>query len=171
MGNGNSLHNELIHTPLIIKFPSSSNLPKGLIIDKNVASIDIFPTIGEVCKLNHDHMMLGTSLVGLIEGKDNSFDERVIFRELNYPRSVEAIYKKYKLIVSHSKNRKKWIYELYNLNIDKAETRNIYDQNPQIASFLNDQIAQYKDQCDTVLKIDIDSNADIQQLKAIGYIK
>ncbi len=111
-GHSNSLYNELIETPLIIKFPASN--PSGL-VETRVNSIDIPPTIAETAgaagKIPPDFHR-GTSLTAPF-GPDSPLNRRAyFFSELaHYSSPVSVVMKSvqndhYKLVVTMQRGGK-----------------------------------------------------------------
>lgn len=62
------LYEEYLHVPLLIKFKDSQY--KGKCIDKNVETIDVFPTLLEYLGIQLKHRLDGRSLLDLIKGKE-----------------------------------------------------------------------------------------------------
>ena len=64
------LYEEYIHVPLIFKFIDSQF--GGRVLEKNVETIDVFPTLMEVLGIKRKHKVSGKSLMRLIKnGKEN----------------------------------------------------------------------------------------------------
>jgi arylsulfatase A-like enzyme len=76
--HGHSLYDELVHVPLIIRYPKG--LPQGRTVNKLVRLIDIYPTIMELAGLQLPEGLEGLSLLPLIRGQENN-KERVAFME------------------------------------------------------------------------------------------
>jgi arylsulfatase A-like enzyme len=68
-GHGQSLYNELIRVPLIIKFPSSKQ--EGQKIDSYARLIDVLPTVLEELRISYSASRFdGRSLLPLLDGKE-----------------------------------------------------------------------------------------------------
>ena len=174
------LFDELIHVPLIM---AGAGLQKGLEINEMVGSIDIFPTICKILKINEvNEMQDGVSLTPLIEGKE--FQERVIYSEtsLNLKNKDEGGYgirtSKYKYFKSASKNNKK--IHLYDLENDPLEEENLAVKEKKIVKKMenileelrknmpheNELQSNFKEQSMTAEEIKDVEN----ELKKLGYI-
>jgi len=66
-GHGHSLYNELLHVPLIVRYPAV--LPMGKRIDEVVRSVDVMPTILELGDVPAPAGLVGRSLVPLMQGE------------------------------------------------------------------------------------------------------
>lgn len=65
---GGTLHDEIIHVPLIISFPD--HLPEGLVIEEQVRGVDIMPTIFDVLGLPPEKYFQGESLVPMMKAPE-----------------------------------------------------------------------------------------------------
>ncbi len=142
--HGFSLYDELIHVPLIIYIPYSEQkrfIDKKIIVDEQVRTIDIMPTILDVVGINLDldikNQMKGTSLVPLVTGQHLNLDA---ISETDY---IYRIFKRslrksdgWKFIYSLDTDEK----ELYNLNEDPEEKNNLIDKEPRMAYELEQEL-------------------------------
>lgn len=108
---GNSLYNELVKIPLVIKAP---NMKNG-VLKKNISIIDIAPTILDLLGIKKPVEFDGVSIRETIEIP--------LYLELNSKEAI--IYDNWKLIADD----KTKTLELYNLSRDPFESNNILDQN------------------------------------------
>jgi len=187
--HGQSIYEEGIKIPLIIKFPYFDY--KGKKIKKIARITDIMPTILDFLKINSSSDRLdGKSLLPLIEGKEK--DERTFFcdfasREFNVgPTLIATNRGNFKLILNKKitspyikktvESFKGMMIELYDLEKDPKETKNLA------------QNIKYKDLCAQLLKrieieykkiekfktekekVTLDSDLK-ERLRALGYIK
>lgn len=136
--HGFSLYDELIHVPLIIKLPKQK---AGKLIKDQVSSIDVMPTILDLLDVKLPEkvkkQLRGESLVPGLKGRDVAKDVffETDYRQYTYKRGIQTK-DGWKLIYTlENKNR-----ELYNLNKDPGETRNLVDQEPRIAYELEQRI-------------------------------
>ena len=130
--HGQSLYNELIKIPLIVKLPDNKDAGKK--IKENVSLIDIYPTLIKLFKIKKPEQLQGKNLL-------NPIPNRIIESYL-YPDSIRnnvgriALIKgNKKLIYSKElseKQKKYFIYppkykklELYNIYTDPQEKHNI----------------------------------------------
>jgi arylsulfatase A-like enzyme len=127
--HGHSLYDELIHVPLIIILPQ---IKDQHIIDSQVRSIDIMPTIFDLLGLKISstihNQTEGVSLKPLMEGKKL---ELIILPETDYRYAVKQRAVRtpdgWKTIFNLMTNKK----ELYNIKSDPGEKNNLMETNPK----------------------------------------
>lgn len=68
-----TLHDEMIRVPLIISYPYG--LSRGLVVSAQVEGIDLMPTLLDVLKIEPPASVQGRSLLPLIQGRRQSFNE------------------------------------------------------------------------------------------------
>jgi len=148
-----------IHVPLIIRYPDL--FPRGKKINDIVQTLDIFPTILDLLSINNIDVWRqnqGISLIKIIEDKEKRFFalsehqkpllsfERMLRIDPNYDfriwnRWIKAlIIDKYKYIWS-SDGRD----ELYNLEKDPLEQRNLIDNMPEKYKDMRDRLSYVLD--------------------------
>ncbi len=134
--HGFSLYEELIQVPLIIKLPQ-----KKAGSTKNLArTIDIMPTILDILKVQTQqtkNQIQGVSLLPLIEGEEIKLDG---FSETDYllqtfKRAITA-HDGWKFIISLDTDER----ELYDLNRDPNEQKNVIEQNGKTAYELEQKL-------------------------------
>lgn len=176
IGHSFWLYNELLHIPLIVKYPYGKD--KGIIINKKVQNIDIFAEIMNV---------VGLKAPFCVQGQPFSKVNHAIISEvetpppgaLKYPdtynRSLISIFSKkhnfFKLI--HSSDGRN---ELFNLSNDPKEVTNISDYQKEkditaeIMNYLKilDDLKRYIN-IEEMKKRKLDK-ATIERLRALGYI-
>ena len=132
--HGFTLYDELIHVPLIIKLPKQTT---GKVISERIGSIDVMPTILDLLDVrvpaNAEKQIRGTSLATVMKGERTS---RNVFSETNYrdytfKRSIITP-AGWKLIYTLEDNSR----ELYNLEDDPGETKNLANGKSTIADEL-----------------------------------
>jgi arylsulfatase A-like enzyme len=176
------LYDTLIHVPLLMSCPAL--LPRGRRISEMVSLVDVLPTILELLDLEKEAPAVeGTSLVPFSGGKYH--DE--VFAEFGKPQSMikrlEAEFsghdfspfdrglqcvrtEDYKLIASTEGTE-----ELYDLNSDPAESRNLVAERPDIAAALRSRLSRLqagKDMTFTNPQVAEDESV-IKALRALGY--
>ncbi len=135
MDHGFSLYDELIHVPLVIKLPGRSD---GKVIKDQVSSIDLMPTILDLLDVEMPKKQLrGVSLVSGLKG--NSIAKDVFFetdyRQYTYKRGIQTK-DGWKLVYTlENKSR-----ELYNLNKDPGELKNLVELEPRRAYELEQKL-------------------------------
>jgi arylsulfatase A-like enzyme len=134
-GHANTLYDELLRVPLIIKFPGKAF--RGRRFTGQVRLVDIMPTILQYLKLKIPRYTDGISLMPILEGRVGhgpvfSFSKTNI---MNAVRSEE-----WKLISYDSSWGKD---ELYNLKIDPGELDNLALQETGIVKRFKEELVKF----------------------------
>jgi arylsulfatase A-like enzyme len=139
---GGTLHDEIIHVPLIISLPGI--LPEGKIIDKQVRGIDLMPTIFDILNIQNYPYFAGKSILPIIKNtKEN--DDRIAYatssfrgyQELDPNRIKERLFsirtKDWKLL-RHTYEGSLDVEKLYKLSDDPKEQNDLSstDENQKI---------------------------------------
>lgn len=165
MEHGVFLYNSTIHVPLIIKFPDSKF--KGKRIKYPASLIDIYPTILDLYGISSSSSS-GYSLLKIIKN-DPEIKERGIYSETFYPRYHfgwselrSLIYKNFKLIKAPKP-------ELYDIEKDKNEGKNLIEEGEEIASFLGSKLSYFltKEAPSRMGEIDPET---AEKLHSLGYV-
>ncbi len=128
--HGLFLYDSTLHVPLIVKLPRDAQ--HGLVIDSQVRTTDILPTILSLNNIPLPQELSGTSLLPVIKGEEKSGHD--LFGETDYPlrwgwaplRALRA--DNTKLIEAPRP-------ELYHLDSDPRELKNVYaDDGGQVAA-------------------------------------
>ena len=148
------LYQEQIRVPLVVRLPGG---PRGVTVSDLVRSIDIFPTILEAVEVTPQHRVEGRSLRGLMENQPepprlayadqiNEFDLNATMatarqrRDPALPRD-DLLYcmmdRTWKLIYRPTDPDRS---ELYNLETDPQELRNLYHETPDQAQRLLNEL-------------------------------
>lgn len=123
LDHGFTLYDEQIHVPLIVRLPGAKTSKR---IDDRVSSIDVMPTLLDLLDVrvpkDAQEQLRGTSLVPAMNGEKANRDifSETDYREYTYKRSIITP-DGWKLIYTlENKTR-----ELYDLNADPGETKNL----------------------------------------------
>lgn len=168
-GHGQGLYNELIHIPLIIRYPKAFQPGR---IKTPVMSVDVVPTMLEMASAPPKATAAGKSLVPLAKGETVPRNPQA-FSELIYrfgaTRSV--VDDKYKLI--HKQQDERVATEMYDLATDYPEQKNLAQQDTAEAGKLQTQMADTLKWADehkaTAAEAKIDDEMG-KRLKALGYL-
>ena len=148
-GHGRDLYDELVHIPLIIAGPGL----KSSVISQQTSNLDLAPTILDILKVEKPKAFLGNSLLPLINGNETKAGNSAAISEADTVTGIARIRPRIKpqLDTNHrmtSLRTGKWKYiytagrqdELYDLEDDPKETKNIIDIKPEVAAELRDRI-------------------------------
>jgi len=134
-----------VRVPFYIRYPSSFERNKD--IETMAAHIDILPTIAQICdvELPKERIIDGKSLLPLIMGKEVNWVNRSLFfywtRRYPEPYYNMALRKgSYKLVGMTDYNAPIKDFELFNLEKDSYEQKNIILENKIIANDLKEEL-------------------------------
>jgi arylsulfatase A-like enzyme len=122
--HGNSLYNELLHIPLIIRAPG--RIAEGKTITQLVRNLDLLPTILDLAGIRYDHNNYrGISLLPLMLGEGGENSRRLAFSEfphskIIFGRTIQSLTEK---LIDPSQDSKP--LEYYDLMKDPAERNNL----------------------------------------------
>lgn len=122
-----------VHSPLIIKAPGLSE--SGLRCDSLVETIDIYPTLVDLCRPDFtrtEHPLDGISLKPLLQGKRTQTHEAALSY---WGRAISVRTRKYRLVAT-SRNGKFTNVELYNVKNDPDPGTNIASREPDVVDKL-----------------------------------
>ena len=146
------LYNEQARVPMIIHIPGLS--PRQ--IKDYVSTIDLGPTMLNAVGLDYPRECAGVSLVPLIRGEP--FSHPPVYGEqtthevspfVERDKNVSEEQKKYMIITQDGfkliYNRDHYAFELFDLNNDSFEVRNLYDHMPEKAAGLRKLLGRFID--------------------------
>jgi len=168
--HGVFIYDETLHVPLILAGP---RVPPGRVIQTQVRSIDLLPTVAEFLSLSANAAVQGTSLWPLIEqgkqmtGKGSNY----AYIETLYPKT----FMNWSELRGMRTDRWKFILapkpELYDLEHDPTETANVIDQHPAEADHFQKKIWEVigPPQSDRKLAVAPLDAQTRQELASLGY--
>ncbi len=186
-GHGQSVYDELLKVPLILKFPSSKY--KGQQVDTIVSLIDIMPTLLEESGWNQPDLELdGQSLIPILEGRETQ--SRIFLADIgqnvmqsHVPKKIATNRGARKLILNDQYTGEDLAFfqvapkkpdqvELFDLFSDPGEYVNVANQNPSLANALLRWINEFYAAARKAKthKAVVDQSVK-DQLKALGYIR
>lgn len=172
VGHGYSIYDVLVKVPLI--FYNKEIIPNN---ESNVQirHIDTFPTILDLVNIKTDNEVTGKTVMPIIEGKE--FSHRDAYLEavgINIPKKEDwlvglRVANKYKYIMSPFK--KNFKEELYLLEKDPLEKRNVASCYPQLTEKFKKKIEKlkFKEFVGERLKKE-EQDKIIDRLRALGYV-
>lgn len=144
--HGHQLYNEILHVPLILKFPSFSLKKRK--ITAPVRLIDVVPTILELAGVKYKPSEIdGQSLLTSLSLPPSKVFTSIAYLPQNFaaflPRSIALFRGDMKFIWHDQLSAEAFKFfdppppqvaiELFDLNEDEAEQNNIYERNPKIS--------------------------------------
>jgi len=137
-GHGMTLYEEVLHIPLIVKFPGSKY--GGVRVESPVSQIDLLPSIADVVGATAPDNLPGVNLADVAAGRE-TWNSRKLFHYLDNQTSSDEAgflhrmyavrYGKYKYILRVSPRVEEMLFDL---DADRGETTNLVQANPQIAA-------------------------------------
>ena len=175
--HGRFPYDDCVHVPLIVRVPGGA----AGTVRSPVQSIDIVPTILDLAGLPPDPRAEGKSLRPLLHGErpagdpwDYAFTESGFAAD--YQRSITS--ERYKLVyVPDAGNRRIMTgreLELYDLEADPHETRNLIDERPEVAAPLERRLWSWMAKAGPTApppaQVRVEGQAE-EQLRSLGYIE
>jgi len=166
--HGIFLYDSTTHVPLIFKTPGTGN-KKG-VVDAQVRTTDILPTVLDVTRVAAPAKLDGESLKPYFAGTNANAAERIAFGETDYPlrfgwaplRSVRT--RGIKLIEAPRP-------ELYDLHADAAELNNKYEPWNARVKDLRGMLAELRSKAPPAAPSQgMVGQGTIDELKALGYL-
>lgn len=173
-GHRNSLYNEVLNIPFLVKLPAVNNR-KGNRISDLVQHIDILPTILDYIGAEIPEYLKGTSLTSLLLYQQDEKLSRSIFsyHEVQNQRIASVIEGGWKLICKGETVINDANLELYNIDLDPHEKANVLQENRKMASHLLSLIEEHEQK--NVKKLSpqkIVLGQELQKkLRSLGYLK
>ena len=168
-----TLFDEAIRIPMLFL---GNNVPKNKIISKQVANIDIFPTILDIVGISDELRRDGKSLVPLLNGKD--MKEREIYLH-TIPYDEKSIHDKVGIRTTkykyfrHAREPTENV-NLYDLQEDPFENNNIANDHPEIVKKMEETIEELTENS-TIENMDSMDDEKLQkiqdELRLLGYKK
>jgi len=165
------MYDEQIKVPLLFV---GKNIPQGKMLNQQVSTCDILPTIIDILQIDEKISMDGHSLCPLMEEKN--VEEKPIFIQSSFPIGKKSEYlvgirtSKYKY--NRSIDDPKQNVFLYDLQKDPKEERNIADEQTDIVdkyeNLLNDCLSQKQNEEEKLEKSETKIVED--ELRRLGYI-
>lgn len=165
-GHGQSLYNEQLHVPLILAGPG---IP-ALRIEQPVSAVSVLPTLAELAGLQGDATWRGQSLAAFwsepgIKSSEPIFAQGTSNRSLLGPQQM-VIEWPFKLIrrLAHEGQ------QLYRLDMDPNETRNLIDEEDEKSIQLNRLLDSWQESFEHTLPMNGEHGETLEKLESMGYL-
>jgi arylsulfatase A-like enzyme len=159
--HGTTLFDEVLHIPLIVKFPNS--LFSSTAVSQQVSSMDILPTLLDVLDIPKEKIFEGTSLMSLVKGKRKKM--YAVSEMGSYGKSIRTQAWKYCRIRSSEL--------LFNLANDPNEQSDVASEQLDVTNRLKTVLESFLVKRRISLpenKANLDKET-LEQLKDLGYIR
>jgi arylsulfatase A-like enzyme len=188
MSHAYSLHDTLIHVPLIIRYPTS--FPRGERVTSHVQLTDVFPTILDVLQVEVPEVRAELQGMSLL-GEQMEAADRLAYAEMLAPHpSIQALNRRAGLPEDTPQPRhdrslrcvrtldSKFIWSSdghhawYDLRQDPSETTNLYPEQPEAAVTLEKHLVSWQSSAGLPLSTsEHHMDEDVRQrLRDLGYI-
>jgi arylsulfatase A-like enzyme len=176
------VYEEAVRVPLLFFWPG--HIIEGQVFDTPVSHVDIMPTILDLVGIEEDDSSFhGQSLAASLRGKSKLAKNRAIYLHRRYfaesyaPTPFgEPIYvngDKFGIRTGNWKyieSKKEDLLELFDLENDPNELRNLYDAYPKKAIELASKLKKWRQSYTKIEAVERDvSEDDLLKLKALGY--
>lgn len=132
VGHGHSLYDELVHVPLIVRYPPL--FPAGLQIPEGVDQVDIFPTLVDAAGAPAPEGVQGASLLPLVRGVGRGYPRPSIAMLARSKYALRLAH--YKLHLGRDGKRR-----LFDLAADAGEQSDVVAERPFASRWLADAAA------------------------------
>lgn len=184
MFHGQTVYGELTDVPLIFWRPGS--VPSGKSIEQTVESMDVMPTILQICGLKPPSGIQGRSLAPILTDKSQTsypvFSEKAATADVNSPapnetESYSVVWNEWKLIRNVIRPEGHLEFELYDHGKDPLDKNNVASLHPEIVKRYSKILEDWRKRAAAVrLKPDREANQSLNQeelerMRSLGYIQ
>ena len=151
-GRKRSLFSGGVNVPALLEWPG--HIPRGKVIDATCSTLDYVPTVLDVTGArmpSKTRPIDGENLMPLLQGKTAARAKPVYFRYLDPKRAMHdsptmaMLDGKYKFLTNLSENGAEDM--LFDIAADRAETRNVVNENPKIARSMKHRLREWIESC------------------------
>jgi len=172
MSTGHRMFDDLLRVPLILTGPK---IPNNVLITNMIRQVDIFPTILDLISIPVPNDIDGKNLLPLIEGQDTeeliSYIESPPLVENPSMKYIGIRTSKYKFIQNIHDDKQS--YELYNLQNDPLEEKNITTTSTKQIEQLKKSLHTIRNKKSLSHNVEYDDNEKRRiknVLKKLGYV-
>jgi arylsulfatase A-like enzyme len=162
------LFDEQLHPVFFIRYPTG--VPAGMRVNQQVRSIDLFPTLMDLLRLEKPAGIDGVSLLSYWHPGNQQRGLLSLSETLADPsqRLVAASDGRYKVIYAVDSNR----WSLYDLKTDPEETKDLATLDPKNLGRLQPEVARYLSEGVVPGDLEFPPDSDLRQrLQSLGYIR
>jgi arylsulfatase A-like enzyme/Tfp pilus assembly protein PilF len=165
--HGLTLYRETMHVPLI--FRHVGRLPKARRVAGNVSLVDLSPTLLDLLGLADPRRISGKSLMHAIAGR--SMAAGPIYGATDDPLLIKGCCPLRSLIEGHWKYIRTTKPELYDLEADPQERKNLLEAAPETARLMELRLAEFESRLITRAAIAVHLSASERRaLEGLGYL-
>ncbi len=167
-GHGQSLFQELLHVPLILRGPG---LPAGRVVTQPVELLDLYPTLLRRAGLEPPPGIHGRDLSPLLEGRELP-PRPLLAEKLAFSPLVGILDGRWKLIQVRHEGEERWL--LYDMEADPGEQEELSAREPELLGRLRRVLAAATARAAALKqaeaeRVEIDA-ATYETLRSLGYI-
>jgi arylsulfatase A-like enzyme len=165
IGHGQTLYDSVLRVPLL--WWSPGRIPAGRVVDQQVESIDIAPTLLDLLGEAPPPEFVGRSLAGLLRGTGEDVEERLAFSQTTSHTRVQWLSVRspeWKLHVSPQGDE-----QLFQLRRDPDEIHNVLEREPEVAERYRRLLAERWTADPQTPESKLDGEAR-ERLRALGYV-
>ena len=166
MGHGQSLYDELLHVPLIVKPAKSVGGPRGVAVDALLESRRIAPTLAALGGAKVEGRLAGPSLLPWLTGHASAESaDAYVVAESSEQISVRS--RAFKLIADRKSGR----FTLYDLAADPGETHDATAEHRRTAATLRGDLKRWLDSLHPAASrpAEVDKET-VEGLRSLGYV-
>lgn len=166
-----NLYDEVLKVPLIIRLPNNG---RPVVIDEQVRTLDLMPTILELCKCQPPKGMMGSSLLPLWESNNGESQPRIAISEMwrDIWHIIAVRTEMYKYIWDSKQPENPLLFDHIR---DPNENENIASNSPEVVSNLHNHVRQVLDEMESTQTEGIETpeldEEMLGRLRDLGYVQ
>ncbi len=185
--HGDTVYGEMTNVPMIVRWPG---VVPPTVVEETTQSLDLAPTLLDLCRLPVPERAQGRSLLPLLASPDDpaalgwrpqpAFSE-VRLAEDRVPdpaedwESFSIVNGRWRLVRHVIRPEGRAEFELYDHGADPLNLEDVADEHPEVVERLAAELERWKSSAEAQ-RVEGDdladlSEADLEQLRALGYVK
>jgi arylsulfatase A-like enzyme len=156
LGHGISVYADELNVPLLVKYPHQTS---GSVVAAPASHVDLLPTVLDVVGYEIPQHVQGRTLRDAV-----NLEHRAVLGESDSARAL--VVDGWKLI-AHANGRR----ELYAVDRDRAEARNLYGTGAAGSDVLEAALRQFEQRLPKAAAQDMADPAEVRKLKSLGYLQ